>query len=412
MPTGAIATTTGSTPPAAAAPAQGPSPSSDRLDPDDLVYVGAFRLPPDPAEQGWEWGGAALTYYPQGDPAGPDDGFPGSLFGTGHDWTQQVSEISIPVPVIGGDLDALSTAETLQPFADIRGDLFDFSSFELPRAGLEYLDDGGDRLHFAWGQHYEDDGPVYTHGSAGVDLGDPDPAGPWRIGGAPMYASNDYLFTVDPDWAAANTPGMLLATGRFRDGGWGGQGPSLYVYDPGGRGGPPETQLPAVALLQYGSSLDDSDITVDGYHQSDEWNGGAWLRWRGRAAVVFAGTKGIGECWYGFENGVVWPDEPPHPSIPDPPYDDRGWWSSRFEAQFLFYDPGDLAAVASGELGPHQPQPYAAKVVDDVLFAERRETGKGRLGAAAFDAGHGLLYALELHGDEDRPVVHVWRIGG
>lgn len=55
------------------------------LQPADLVYQGAFRLPEDPGGIGWEWGGEALTYYPEGDPHGPADGFPASLFGTGND---------------------------------------------------------------------------------------------------------------------------------------------------------------------------------------------------------------------------------------------------------------------------------------------------------------------------------------
>ena len=45
------------------------------------------------------------AYYPDGDPEG-DDGYPGSIFGIGHDQTQYVSEISIPVPVASRDLEA------------------------------------------------------------------------------------------------------------------------------------------------------------------------------------------------------------------------------------------------------------------------------------------------------------------
>jgi hypothetical protein len=63
----------------AAAPVQG-----GRVQPEDLTYLGAFRLPDGPPEIGWYWGGTAMTYYPEGDPNGPDDGFPGSIFGTGH----------------------------------------------------------------------------------------------------------------------------------------------------------------------------------------------------------------------------------------------------------------------------------------------------------------------------------------
>ena len=81
-----------------------------------LIYQGAFRLPDAPGTPdnvGWEWGGSAMTYYPQGDPAGPADGYPGSIYGAGHDQTQYISEISIPIPLISrsrSDLDILSAS--------------------------------------------------------------------------------------------------------------------------------------------------------------------------------------------------------------------------------------------------------------------------------------------------------------
>ena len=85
------------------------------IQPGDLAYVGAFRLPDGPEEIGWAWSGAALTYSPGGDPDGPEDGYPGSLFGTGHNWNQWVSEVSVPVPVNSPtkNLDDLPTAATL-----------------------------------------------------------------------------------------------------------------------------------------------------------------------------------------------------------------------------------------------------------------------------------------------------------
>jgi hypothetical protein len=65
--------------------------------PENLVYQGAFRLPGEGGETGWGWGGHAMTYYSGGDPNVLPDGYPGSLFGTGHDWYQRISEINIPV---------------------------------------------------------------------------------------------------------------------------------------------------------------------------------------------------------------------------------------------------------------------------------------------------------------------------
>lgn len=116
----AIALTAPFAPPARAAEPAG------RLTPGDLVYKGAFRLPDGPDEYGWAWSGQAMAYRSTGDPRGADDGHPGSLFGTGHNWHQWVSEISIPKPVVSPtkDLKSLPTARTLQEFANIRGDLF------------------------------------------------------------------------------------------------------------------------------------------------------------------------------------------------------------------------------------------------------------------------------------------------
>jgi hypothetical protein len=106
------------------------------IQPRDLVYEGAFRLPRQgPEGEGWEWGGTAATFYPDGDPTGDNDGYPGSLFITGHNWHQKVSEISIPRPVRSRDLDDLNAARTLQDFRDIRQEVFS-RTFERTRGAL------------------------------------------------------------------------------------------------------------------------------------------------------------------------------------------------------------------------------------------------------------------------------------
>ncbi len=396
----------------------GPGDPERRIDPANLVYRGALRLPAGSGGTSWEWGGNAMAYYPDGDPDGPDDGHPGSLFGTGHDWYQQISEISIPAPVISSrkHVNDLPTARTLQPFHDVRGDL-NVGALELPRAGLAYLPPQGlqttGKLHFCWGQHYQEQ-QVVSHGWCELDLSDPRTAGGWYIGQRSNYSTNDYLFPIPEAWAAAHTPGKRLATGRYRDGGWSGQGPALFAYGPWNEGNPPapNTRLAETVLLLYSSSAaeDPTDHKMNGYHHADEWSGGVWLTAGDKAAVVFVGTKGLGDCWYGFANGVRWPDEPPYPPIPAPPNDDRGWWSTRFVGQFVFYDAADLAAVARGELAPYQPQPYATLEIDQYLFNVRSDQQKYHLGAAAYDPDRRLLYVFEFRADGDKPLVHAWEV--
>jgi hypothetical protein len=378
--------------------------SGGLVQPTDLTYLGAFRLPDGPEGIGWEYSGSAMAYYPDGDPDGPDDGYPGSIFGTGHDWNQYVSEISIPVPVVspGKNLDDLDTATTLQEFQNIRGDLF--GEFEIPRVGLQYLPAQGEqtsgKLYFCWAQHMGEGETNPSHGWAELDLSNPQPAGPWRIGDYWNYVTTDYILAIPQEWADANTPGMYLATGRFRDGGQGARGPSLLAYGPWNEGNPPApgSTLPATPLLLYTDVTADNDFTLDNYQESDEWSGGAWLTAGDKSAVIFVGTKGQGNCWYGNPDGPCLDCE------------NRGWWSDAFVGQILFYDPADLAAVARGDMEPHEPQPYATLDIDEYLYHVESSQQKYHVGAASFDRERGLLYVFEPLADADKSLVHVWQV--
>ncbi len=444
-----------------------------RLDPTALVYLGAFRLPEvtTDAPASWEWGGEALTSYPGGDPSGPGDGFPGSLFGTGTATENLVSEFSIPIPSPHRDLELLPRAGTLQEFADVRQGLFPLF-VELPRVGLEYLPpragQATEHLYLAWGQHYHEDPGLEvapTHGRCDLDLAAPRTRGPWWVGTAAanregfIYAVNDYLFAIPENWASLHTGGRSLATGRFRDGGWSGMGPSLVAIAPWLQGDPPGTPPPAdtelshVILLRYSTVEEEGGHALQGYSPADGWAGGAWVTSGGDAAVIFAGTKASGYTWYGFSTPAGVAPPPLYPEGAPCPYgigdtmclqpdgktpctaedlapctgaaveeESRGWWASRFDAVMLFYDPGELAAVAAGDLEPWEPQPYARLDLDGNLLLPPATPdiavyfGSGsqrqyRLGAAAFDREHGLLYVLEPFADGSAPVVHVWRVG-
>ena len=414
-----------------------PSALTELVQPGDLIYQGAFRLPDEFVEiwgdqiNFWSYSGCAMTYYQGGDPSGPNDGFPGSLFGVGHDQSQFVSEISIPVPVDSQNIDDLNTASTLQSPADITAGMFDY--LELPTAGLEYLPAQGgqtkEKLHFCWGQHFQGDEP--SHGWSELDLSDPQPAGPWLFGNYTNYVSNDYLFEIPESWADEYAPGKRLASGRFREGVWGGFGPALFAYSSWSDGNPltPNSTLSTITpLLLYGIqepgmidiSTSDS-MKMDMYSEPDTWSGGAWLTAGDKSAVIFVGTKAIGNCWYGFANGIVWPydcaddDTPPCPEVPEWPFSDRGYWADNIESRILFYNPADLAAVSRGKMETWEPQPYASLCIDDYLFDPGYEYERGKrqlLGACAFDRARGLLYIAErmVSADEEKSVIHVWQI--
>ncbi len=431
-----------------------------RLQPKDFRYLGAFRLPGGGERpKTFAWGGNAMTHRPVGSRPAKAGELAGSLFVMGHDRMaygelsngNQIAEISIPQPVIARNINALPKARFIQPFHDVAAGRFKGLD-ELPRVGIAYLDtpETGAKIHLAWGQHFQPDPPAPTHGWMSTDLSRPEFKGEWFIGRQSGYAVNGYLFTIPKSWANKHASGHMLATGRYRDGGWSGMGPALFAYKPWhdvtGTPAPAGARLSEVTLLQYENSeiSDRIERAMKNYQHPDEWEGGAWIVTpSGKTTVLFAGTKSVGEkYWYGFVN-------PAGPQLPCVAQDFvgqhhvcrsadgkpcsaeelkeckghngfRGWWSTRYEAQLILYDPADLARVAAGKMKPWQPQPYASLSIDNHLFLnpagiETDILGKGvqrhyRIGAVAHDRQNSLLFVLELFADNDRPVVHMWTI--
>jgi hypothetical protein len=433
---------------------------SARVAPSDFEYLGAFRLPAGGERPlTFEYGGNALTFRPGGDPTGGPDGFPGSLFVTGHDRMpygelpdgSRVAEVGIPAPVVSRNVEALPVARLLQPLTDVTGGLF-AGIDEIPRIGMQYLErpETGPRIHLAWGEHLPPLPLRPTHAWFEPDLSSPRPRGAWFLDDLSPYAVNGYMLEIPAAWAEANASGRVLGTGRYRDGGLAGMGPALFAYRPwlDAAGTPPAAgaALPATTLLLYASALDTERIErcLAGTQHADTWEGAAWLTTAsGKSAVLFAGTKGVGErFWYGFMN----PAGPDRPCVagdfvneyttcrkadgtPCPPEEliecaghtsSRGWWSSRFTGRLLLYDPDDLARVAAGTMEAWAPQPYASLDIDPHLYlnpgrVDLEEVGPGvqqrfRLGDVTFDRQNGLLYVVELFGDDARPVVHVFRL--
>jgi len=397
------------------------------IQPEDFVYLGYFRLSDPSGGSDWDYSGHGLTYYPDGDPDGEADGFPGSLYGFGHDQQLYVSEISIPAPVITSNLAEANTAGTLQPFADISGGIFNTEEMTIPRAGLAFIADPEPRLHFTFAQHIQDF--EISHGWATLDLSNPETQGAWVFNGFTNYVTNDYLFEIPRPWSELISDEPLVASGRAREGLWSGRGPALFAYPVGdiNKSLPAGSTLEGVIpLLLYGEQLpgqpdlisSPSQAVID-FREADHWWGGAWLTAGDSSAVVFAGTKALGEEWYGFANGVIWEhdcaEQTPSscPNLPEWPYDDRGFWAEAYQAQLIFYDPAHLVGVAQGKYESWQPQPYASLVLDDYLLdpaLNLEEYKRDLVGAGAFDRNNGLFYLFERLADEYRSVIHVWQI--
>jgi hypothetical protein len=378
----------------------------------DIHYLGAFRLPDVTTQSSWAYSGSAAAFRADGDSNGPADGYPGSIFASGHDWYFDIGELSIPVPVISPlkDPEDLNTATMLQPMTDITNGSFDTVAVEMIRTGLAWLPPQGaqtsGKVYMCIGQHYQFQ-PYYSHFWHNDNLADTLQAGPWYFGEIDNYRTDDYMFTIPDAFANTWLGGKKLLTGRYRDGGWSGKGPNLFAFAPWSEGNPP----PPLAHLQNISHLvgyTDND-SLYGYKNADAWIGGAWMETDSLSAVAVVGTKALGDCWYGFANGVTFPNDSNY--FPPWPYDIRGWWADDFEARILLFSPSDLASVAAGTLEPWEVQPYDSLSIEPFLYNPQHDFGQDQVGSCAYDHENRLLYVFERLGDGDKALVHVFRVG-
>ncbi len=373
--------------------------SSYALQAESIEYLGAFCLPSDgeTEREMYSYGGEAMCFNPHNN----------SLFITGHNWFADIAEISIPEPIISKDITQLNKAEVLQNFSDVKGSLFDDWSMEIIRAGLEVV---GDKLFFCYGQHFEEEKAQGTHGYADLNLTEADSV---CTVGDKRYTTNDYMFSIPQNYLSS-FDGADLLTGRFRDGGWGGMGPSLYALRTEDIvNAQTDEKIKAVPVIGYDDSYDgDEGYKMHKYSHADSWSGGAFISCDAGDAIIFVGTHGYGETWYGFSNGVVYPvsgdEDEKIPEVPDYPHDERGWWNDDFRACIAFYDVEEALNVIEGRSEPYEMQPYSFLDLSDYMLVERDETAMHYLGGSAYDIQNNRLYILELFADGDKPLVHVF----
>lgn len=382
------------------------------LEPADLVYKGAFAYP-DGEE--WTYSGHALAYAPVGDPAGKNDGYPGSLYAAGHPCERLVGEISIPAPVNADTFADLPRATVLRALTDITEGWKDKCELKegchyTEIAGLEYLPNIN---KIAWNLR----NPTNVSGTDQDSLGWSDldlthAQGVWHIGARSNEVfhnakTSDYLFKAPDRFARQYLDGKWLIAGNHRKAGafGGSQGPTMYALAPWKDGNPPASgqELDALALLYYpaveGCAEDDfAQCYYPGYRIADEWGGGAWIEANGKTAILIFGRKGLGiNC-----DGIPGEDCPASLCATS-----SGQHSDPYEPQILFYDPYALADVVAGVKRPWDVAPYAIyRPVEEVF-----DPDCGLLNAVAYDPERNFIYVTESKATSGGAViVHVWEV--
>ncbi|OGJ88924.1 MAG: hypothetical protein A2487_04820 [Candidatus Raymondbacteria bacterium RifOxyC12_full_50_8] len=369
--------------------------------PEYLVYEGAFSLNAGPKVDDYGrfgYGGNAFAYYPNGDPSGPDDGYPGSLFGSGHASGDYITEVSIPVPGFSAakNYTDLPRTSPLQPFANPFTGLPDYQRIGV--WGLLYLaaqgQQGSGKLYANVGNDY---GALHNQVHMAwldVTLSNPNTAGFWRLGTYSQWDIGHYMFEIPKEWADQNVPGKTLACGRMRN--WGAEGPNLFACAPWENGNPPLAgdTIDGTPLMHF-TGKSDKGFTVCSWYKS-----GAWLTYGQRSAVVMFCTQNYSLDFSYFS----------------------GPFGAGMYPTLLFYDPADLSEVVQGSRDEWDIRWYARKNLDFCFIGEKIGPRGGNLnmednyfspGGMAYDREHGRLYVAQTMvrtTGEPQPVIHVFRI--
>lgn len=433
-----------------------------RLMPSDLTYLGAFRVP-QTSIYGYACnagGGCDLAFRPNGDPSGPADGYPGSLFLSNQ---FAVGEIRIPIPLKQPSVGSLNAASEIQSTRDITGgrackdgtgcDYLGGITFLLPR-GTQTTE----KLYWTTYIYYNTAGTDYKSiGWSDTNFAALNARGPWHVG--PTFSSGgeafhgqkygDYIFPIDQGWADTYTNGRSLFVGRFREGGTyhGSSGPVLTAIAPWKDGNPPAdgTNLGATPLMYFANNpstswnkfriLNDPDYTY--YSAKDKWNGGAWVQRGSKKAIIIVGAHGTfsnspppAGCLQ-TETGNGCKSDPtgygPHCygfGYSDCPGSiatsgDKGIHSGPYKARFIFIDPDELALVAQGAKSPSDITAYAAYDPSvDYPYTDLTMGGRdNQLGGIAYDSANGILYMMQPMayrpdgaGTTPYPVVHAYKV--
>jgi hypothetical protein len=339
-----------------------------------LVYEGAFRPP-------------------KGNTAGPIsfDAVKKTLLLV--DTAKNVSEISIPAPVVASDLAALPTATVIQPAADITDGKMKTIDGDVTNG----VNVGGifrykNTLYTTVYSYYDGLGKqTLSHFTSGLSLATTNDAqGPYRVEAPKAGYVSGYMGAIPLAWQAAlggpvlNGNCCLSIISRTS------YGPAAFALDPSNIG----ASAAAAAPLLYYTSTDPLDAfnTQNLYFNGSSSVVGVAFPENTRS-VLFFGRHGVGPFCYGTGS-----------SCGDPTNMYQGNHAYPYKYYVWAYDAADLALVRSGKLSPWTVTPYEIWTLDPT-FAQP----SARVWGATFDPATGRVF-VNQGTDTSWSVIQVYRI--
>jgi hypothetical protein len=371
------------------------------IQPADLVYQGAFKLPLGSVERkSFFYGGTAIAF---------NSGRP-SLFVVGHDWYQRTAEVTIPALVKTTTVASLKRAGMVQGFADATGGTINQTG-GTTKIGGQLVYQG--RLYGTAYLYYDAAGTqVASHWTrSGTSLTGGSAAGLFRVGRVGAGFVSGYMGAIPAEWQARlGGPGLtgnccIPIIGRTS------LGPAAFAFDPAKVG--QVDPVPAQKLVYY--PIDHPTIGK----WDDSWNPAAGIVFNGTTtvrgvvfpagtgSVLFFGTQGTGTFCYGTgtdDPSLVGKDTGDGALYCyDPDNSSKGTHAWPYRAEVWAYDVNNLLSVREGHLRPWAIRPYATWRLD-LPF------GSPTIGGATYDPTSGRIYVSQQFGDGTNPVIHAFTL--
>ena len=367
----------------------------------DLVYFGAFRLPPTALNgDDLSLGGRPFAHNPIHNSL-----FVGSRAG-------RIAEVTIPQALNTNVIASLNYGSYLQGFADpMEGNLWQVAPDGAAIDGL--LVQGGklfgtasiyyDANNIQRGSHYSRSLDLFSSSFVGV-------APVWQADHAGFVAG--YMATVPPEWQAQlggpAVTGQCCTPIAWKTS-W---GPSAFSWTPSNLAG--TALVPATPLLYYSSehpTLGHWNANGSAYGATTLINGLALIA--GSRTALFFGSTGTGPMCYGDGTSIQSLHGTPSPDgtiwCYDPTNGDKGSHAYPYRYQIWAYDLNDFVAVKEGRKQPWEVLPYGVWPFELPVPEPR-----ARLGGVAYDADRQILYVSQMYADQDgfagRALIHALKI--
>ena len=383
--------------------AQDPS-TLPRIEFNDLIYIGAFRLPEQSVNgDTFSVGGFPLAFNPSRN----------SLFiGTRKG---NVGEVAVPPLVVSNDVTKLAFASFLQGFHEPTEGTLVQAATGGP-ASISGLLAMGDRVYGSAAIYYDANNMQrVSHYSRSATLSTPGVIGLRQVWTDEHTGFvSGYMAAVPAEWqqklGGPAITGQCCLPVAWRTS-W---GPSAFAWNPSDIHS--MSKVPATPLLYYPQEhpgLGHWESSNQVFGGTTQVTGVALLA--GTRTALYVGRTGTGPFCYGNGTndpallGKIGPDGAGY--CLDPTSTAKGQHAYPYNYQLWAYDLNDLAAVRAGTKLPWDVKPYGVWPFS-LPFPEPEV----RIGGVGYDASRQIIYISQLYADKDgygyRPIIHALKVGG